>query len=1058
MDFWFLLDNVQLLSYIFDFIKDYYSTMANLFSHKLLQENIKNLVIPDMESKIEVLQLWANAIANGNIKKKTESECEQTFNLDIFHKVLWYTFFPTEQYTLEAKWGNEISGQKADATLGYFNSSEMEKNVSLVQVAVEIKDANTLLDKSQRREGNLSPIQQWFKYKPQYNNCKRVIVTNFIEIRLYKDTQLDYEIRQLTDLVKSDNDYQNFKIFWYLLNANHLIAPTGRESVTEKLLSAIRIQSEQITKKFYQEYKTLRLSLINDIRNNNPEVNLENVIQKSQKVIDRVVFIHFCEDFGLLPEGKLAEVINYSQSLVGVSVWQILSGFFEAVNSGSDKLGIPKWYNGWLFHEDKELNILKIWDDICRKFVDLWKYDFQEELSINILGHIFEQSISDLENLRIDMLGTEIETEELWESTKSNKRKKDGIFYTPEYIVDYIVRNSLGKYLEEQFEVIEKKYLKNEKKMSDKVYQETQQKIYSEYKVVLANIKVLDPACGSGAFLVKVFDYLLGEHKRIGSILGWLFDNESTYKSILQNNIFGVDLNAESVEITKLSLWLKTAEKGKKLADLDNNIKCGNSLIDDHAVAGDKAFDWNKEFATIMKGWGFDVVVGNPPYVNANDIKKSNSAQAYNFLKNNYETAKWTVDLYIYFFERWLKLLKENGILSYITPNRFLSASYGASLREYILNNYQIISFVDYSDKKVFSDASTYPVISFIKNNHTKKYILSSGEFNENTKEPILNDFNSDMLTILEENIWWFLLNDKITITKKVFDDWTSLKNVGKINATSTAKEAEEYSGLVNNNKPWMKLINTWTIDPYISLRGKNYLIDKWRKILNPTIDITSDIISQNRRHLYSTKKIIISKIWLKCEAFLDKDWEYASINTNCIHGFSDEFLPGYVLCWLSSKLYNYTFECLFDWLRMSWWYLLYSAPNLKNTSIKNISLSDQQPFIEKADAMIELKKEFHEKIDFNLRFLQSKFSIEKPSTKLSKFREIDFSWFLKELKVKKLPMDTEAELMRYFEKEKTEILVLKNKIDETDKEIDDMVFDLYELTEEERKVVLGII
>ncbi len=159
---------------------------------------------------------------------------------------------------------------------------------------------------------------------------------------MYKDTQLDYEIRQLTDLVKSDNDYQNFKIFWYLLNANHLIAPTGRESVTEKLLSAIRIQSEQITKKFYQEYKTLRLSLINDIRNNNPEVNLENVIQKSQKVIDRVVFIHFCEDFGLLPEGKLAEVINYSQSLVGVSVWQILSGFFEAVNSGSDKLGIPK--------------------------------------------------------------------------------------------------------------------------------------------------------------------------------------------------------------------------------------------------------------------------------------------------------------------------------------------------------------------------------------------------------------------------------------------------------------------------------------------------------------------------------------------------------------------------------------------------------------------------------------------------------------------------------------------------------------------------------------------
>jgi len=175
----------------------------------------------------------------------------------------------------------------------------------------------------------------------------------------------------LLDLINPENDYHNFKVFWYLLNAKHLIAPVGMESVTEKLLSVVRIQSEQITKKFYQEYKTLRLELINDIRAHNPEVSLDIVLQKSQKVIDRIVFVHFCEDFGLLPEGKLAEVIQYSQSLVGVSVWQILSGFFEAVNSGSSKLGIPNGYNGGLFHEDKELNNLQIGDAICQKFVDL---------------------------------------------------------------------------------------------------------------------------------------------------------------------------------------------------------------------------------------------------------------------------------------------------------------------------------------------------------------------------------------------------------------------------------------------------------------------------------------------------------------------------------------------------------------------------------------------------------------------------------------------------------------------------------------------------------------
>jgi type II restriction/modification system DNA methylase subunit YeeA len=123
---------------------------------------------------------------------------------------------------------------------------------------------------------------------------------------------------------------------------------------------------------------------------------------------------------------------------------------------------------------------------------------------------------------------------------------------------------------------------------------------YQAYQHILQNIKVLDPACGSGAFLVKVFDYLYAENKRVGQIVKSLFDDDEIYKSILRHNIYGVDLNPESVEITKLSLWLKSAQKGKKLNNLDDNIKCGNSLIDDPAVAGDRAFDWQKEFSDIM--------------------------------------------------------------------------------------------------------------------------------------------------------------------------------------------------------------------------------------------------------------------------------------------------------------------------------------------------------------------------------------------------------------------------------------------------------------------------
>jgi len=205
---------------------------------------------------------------------------------------------------------------------------------------------------------------------------------------------------------------------------------------------------------------------------------------------------------------------------------------------------------------------------------------------VNILGHIFEQSISDIEQLKGELLGEEITTDELVEK-KESKRKKDGIFYTPEYIVDYIVQNSLMVYLEEKENECLAKYKK-------------ENEAYQAYQHILQNIKVLDPACGSGAFLVKVFDYLYAENKRVGQIVKSLFDDDEIYKSILRNNIYGVDLNPESVEITKLSLWLKSAQKGKKLNNLDDNIKCGNSLIDDPAVAGERAFDWQKEFSDIM--------------------------------------------------------------------------------------------------------------------------------------------------------------------------------------------------------------------------------------------------------------------------------------------------------------------------------------------------------------------------------------------------------------------------------------------------------------------------
>ena len=227
---------------------------------------------------------------------------------------------------------------------------------------------------------------------------------------------------------------------------------------------------------------------------------------------------------------------------------------------------------------------------------------------------------------------------------------------------------------------------------------------------------------------------------------------------------------------------------------------------------------------------GFDVVIGNPPYVNANELKKSLTKSQYKYLKSSYITAKGTVDLYIYFFEKGINLIQKGGILSYITPNRFLSASYGKALRELLISKCEITSLIDYSDKVVFPDASTYPVISFLKHKTINDYTIITGKLCPESKQIIERHFPSHKLNILEDSILGFLLNDKLELTEKVISQAESLKHIGQINATSTAKEADDYSSIISENKKGYKLINTGTIDPYCNMWGKEELTDSGKK------------------------------------------------------------------------------------------------------------------------------------------------------------------------------------------------------------------------------------
>ena len=170
--------------------------------------------------------------------------------------------------------------------------------------------------------------------------------------------------------------------------------------------------------------------------------------------------------------------------------------------------------------------------------------------------------------------------------------------------------------------------------------------------------------------------------------------------------MFGVDLNQESVEITKLSLWLKTARSTEPLENLDKNIKCGNSIVDDPMYAGARAFNWHDEFKNILDSGGFDVIIGNPPYVRQELIKDIKP-----YLEKKYQVYTGVSDLYVYFFEKAMSLLKENGYFAFIVSNKFLRAGYGQKLTQYLQQNFTILNLIDFGDLQIFEGATTYPCI-----------------------------------------------------------------------------------------------------------------------------------------------------------------------------------------------------------------------------------------------------------------------------------------------------------------------------------------------------------
>lgn len=1243
-----------------------------------------------------------------NIRESKEEQFQEGFLRELFVAIFDYSLNPTPNFNLTTEFKNERGSKKADGAILHDGNA---------LAVIELKGTKTKDLESIR--------QQAFDYKANQTGCVYVITSNFEKLRFYINNAVDFEEFNLFNLTKDQ-----FALMHICLHKENLLKniplAIKNESVAEE---------EKITKRFYADYSVFKRELYRDL----VKLNIKNEVfrselekedteranknikltlfKKSQKLIDRFLFIFFAEDRGLLPANSTLKILEQWNKLNELDAYDALYnrfikyfGYLDEGRKGNNGHTEIFAYNGGLFKTDTVLDSLLIADDLLYKHTEkLSKYDFQSQVDVNILGHIFENSLNEIESVNAEIEGADFDKQK-------TKRKKDGVFYTPKYITQYIVENTIGKLCDEK-----KAELKiNETEFDAKRQKDTKKRLLDNletYRNWLLQLTIVDPACGSGAFLNQALDFLIKEHQYLDELqtrmLGGGFVFPNIENTILENNIYGVDLNEESVEIAKLSLWLRTAQPRRKLNDLNNNIKCGNSLIDQKSVAGDRAFDWEQEFPNIFrtkekKAWhittathnsrhsqrmfdykvekgqavwlseqeetivtetianiveqdnlnicaynicgdhmhlllvceeeeipaivgklkamssrecniamgrtvptstrghaplsgtesntsiaisedaplsgiesntstdssentskkergktqnslwtqkfgckeitsdeqytntlnyiqnnrskhelpempketkavvkqmtctykhafrkettgGFDVVIGNPPYVHLEKIKDTSRALE----KAKYETYHSQGDIYCVFVEKGMNIIKDNGLISFIMPNKWLQAGYGKPLREYFLRH-KLIELIDFGDIQIFEGATTYPCIFIAQNSEPQKefsisILKASNSFDfdtivKNCSE--LFDTNS-----FNGNTWVISSKKEKSLLEKLSSKYNSL---------SDEIAGEAYYG-IKTGLTEAFLINEAT---------KNILIEKdinSKEIIHPFLQ-GRDIIRYNsaeaKSFLILLEKGITNKecknsdeaeYWLNNKFPSIFEWlnpfgEKAIKRTDKGDYWWELRTCDYYDMFTKPKIMYQTFQVkpcfIYDkegvycnnsmWIiptdkkellgilnsKMGWWLITKYCTQIQNGHQLiwkyfgqiPVPTLDNKELGNNVDSMIELTKSIEEKKGSFIKYLQSQFPIEKLSKKLQNWYDLNFGDFIKELNNaikksggEKLSKLDEMEWMEVFEAKKKEVLALKADIDKTDREIDQMVYELYGLTEDEVKIVEGV-
>jgi type I restriction-modification system DNA methylase subunit len=1038
----------------------------------LFQKSVEKKYLNELNSALidEKFTLFQNYFGNPeiqeNIRSAKEEQFQEGFLRELFVTIFGYTLNPEPNFNLTTELKNISNSKKADGAI--------LKNGDAIAV-IELKSTITTdLDKIET---------QAFGYKNHHPKCVYVITSNFEKIRFYIQNAVDHIDFDLFTLTRPQ-----FELMWLCLAKENLL-----NNVPLKIKNASVLQEENITKKLYADYSDFRAAIYNNLVKNNPETDKLLLFKKTQKLLDRFLFIFFAEDRLLVPPNSITQIIEKwkDDEAFGEAkpLYETFKSYFRVLNTGRPKRGEREEifaYNGGLFQPDEVLDNISIDDELLAiHTLQLSEYDFETDVDVNILGHIFEHSLGEIENVQAEIKGEKVESQK-------TKRKKDGIFYTPKYITKYIVENTIGTLCDEkrnELQLIDEEYAKGRKNRKKDIVRALDKKL-DDYRNWLLSLTILDPACGSGAFLNQALEFLITEHKKIDELrcqlLGGAIVFSDITADILEKNIYGVDINEESVEIAKLSLWLRTAQKGRKLNSLSNNIKCGNSLIDNPQVAGDKAFNWQNEFPEILSTGGFDVVIGNPPYVQLQSMGEMSNLLS----KSGYLTYNKSADLYCLFYERGCQLLKPKGFLSYITSNKWLRVNYGVSLRKFLTTKVNPTILIDFPGIPVFADAVVDPHI----------LILRKEPYQGKTEACAIKTNTVDLETVFELNktsckfsaeSWTIMLPDEARKIGQMKLNGIKLKNLPitiNYGIKTGYNEAffideETRQKLIESDPKSAELIKPMLrgrdISPY-GISGSEFLINVHNGLKDKNPPINSIIIND-----YPTIKNHLDVFYPALAKRGDKGDTPYNLR-NC--AYLEEFAKPKIMYPNMTSVFPFMYDET-GFLSNDKSFILSAQDNtvsllflvaVFNSSLAKLwiwyycpELGDNRREIRKVyfehfpvpqaneEQTAKLEKLAKERIWFTadmqtltskfVRTIQRKFNFEIMTGKLQDWYLISYAEFIKELsKLKvKLSLSEEAEWEEYFTLEKQKAQTLKSEIAKTDKEIDQMVYELYGVTEE---------